>query len=203
MHSFTERLMGQSPAVTGPVTGPYSGYSLHGAGGIQVVLPEQGMVLGRATQLSPTAVWAEPGTAVDALSHERKLSVCLDVGGTAIGPLMGEPRWSGAGARGSALGIQFVGISAEQGRQILSVLEDAVLRGNAQPEASPLPVQEEISGLERIESILKSMCVMKNKGVLRRLGRTVRVSLECLDVERAWLHWRLHGAGGGVGRGAL
>src|SRR5688572_21063972 len=85
MHSFTERLMGQSPAVSGPVTGPYSGYSLHGAGGIQVVLPEQGMVLGRATQLSPTAVWAEPGTAVEALSHERKLRVCLDVGGTAIG----------------------------------------------------------------------------------------------------------------------
>lgn len=199
MHSFTERLMGQSPAVSGPVTGPYSGYSLHGAGGIQVVLPEQGMVLGRATQLSPTAVWAEPGTAVEALSHERKLRVCLDVGGTAIGPLMGEPRWSGAGARGSALGIQFVGISAEQGRQILSVLEDAVLRGNAQPEASPLPVQEEISGLERIESVLTAISAMNNKGVLRRPGRTVRVMLERLDAERGLVHWRCTEPGAGWG----
>ncbi|MFY0569482.1 hypothetical protein ACN28E_37440 [Archangium lansingense] len=190
MQSLTERLMGHSRAVSGSVTGPYSGYSLHGPGGIQVVLPEQGLVLGRATQLSPTAVWAEAGNAVGALAHERTLSVCLDTGGTAIGPLVGEPRWSGTGARGSALGIQLVGISPEQGRQILGVLEDAVLRGSAQPEASPLPVQEELSGLERIESVLTAISAMNNKGVLRRPGRTVRVMLERLDAERGLLHWR-------------
>ncbi len=190
MHAFTERLMGHSPAVSGPVTGPYSGYSLHGPSGIQVVLPEQGVVLGRATQLSPTAVWADPGNTLGALSRERTLTVCLDAGGTAIGPLVGEPRWSETGARGSALGIQFVGVSSEQGRQILSVLEDAVVRGSAQPEASPLPVQEEISGLERIESVLTAISAMNNRGVLRRAGRTVRVMLERLDSERGLLHWR-------------
>jgi hypothetical protein len=199
MHAFTDRLMGHSPAVSGPVTGPYSGYSLQGPGGIQVVLPEQGLVLGRATQLSPTAVWAEPGRAVDALSHARTLSVCLDVGGTAIGPLKGEPRWSGAGARGSVLGIQFVGVSAEQGRQILTVLEDAVVRGNAWPEASPLPVQEEISGLERIESILTAISATNNTGVLRRPGRTVRVVLERVDAERGLVHWRCTEPGAGWG----
>ena len=190
MHAFTERLMGHSPAVSGPVTGPYSGYSLHGPGGIQVVLPEQGVVLGRATQLSPTAVWADPGNTLGALSRERTLTVCLDAGGTAIGPLVGEPRWSETGARGSALGIQLVGVSSEQGRQILSVLEDAVVRGSAQPEASPLPVQEDISGLERIESILTAISATNNRGVLRRAGRTVRVMLERLDSERGLLHWR-------------
>ncbi|OJT17466.1 hypothetical protein BO221_46015 [Archangium sp. Cb G35] len=201
MHSLTEQLMGHSRARsgTGPVTGPYSGYSLHGPGGIQVVLPEQGVVLGRATQLSPTAVWAEPGDSVEALAHARTVRVCLDVGGTAIGPLTGEPRWSGAGARGSAVGIQLVGISAEQGRQILSVLEEAVLTGSAQPEASPLPVQEEIAGLERIESVLTAISAMNNKGVLRRPGRTVRVMLERLDAERGLLHWRCTEPGAGWG----
>ncbi|WP_257458634.1 hypothetical protein [Archangium lipolyticum] len=181
MQGSTERLS---------VTGPYSGYSLHGPDGIQVVLPEQGLVLGRATLLSPTAVWALSGSVADALMHERTLRVCLDAGGTAIGPLVGEARWSDAGGRGTALGIQLVGVSPEQGRQILSLLDDAVLRGSAEPEASPLPVQEEVSGGERIESILTAIAAMSNKGVLRRPGRTVRVVLERLDAEAGLLHWR-------------
>ncbi|HYO52929.1 hypothetical protein [Archangium sp.] len=190
MHESTQRLMGHVSPASGPVTGPYSGYSLHGPGGIQVVLPGQGAVLGRATLLSPTAVWAVSGSEAGALARERTLRVCLDAGGTVIGPLTGEPRWSETGGGGTALGIQLVGISTEQGRQILTLLEDAVRRGSAEPEASPLPVQEEITGIERIESILTAISAMSNKGVMRRPGRTVRVMLERLDVERGLLHWR-------------
>jgi hypothetical protein len=192
MHAITERLTGLPAGAPGSVavTGPYSGYSLHGPGGIQVVLPEQGMVLGRATLLSPTTVWAWSGNAQGVLSRERTLRVCLDAGGTALGPFTGEARWSDAASRGGALGIQLVDVTTEQGRQILSLLEDALRRGSAEPEASPLPVQEEISSAERIESILTAISAMSNRGVLRRPGRTVRVALERLDAERGLVHWR-------------
>ncbi|MFL5355338.1 hypothetical protein [Archangium sp.] len=192
MHAITERLTAFAPGAPGTVSvpGPYSGYSLHGPGGIQVVLPEQGTVLGRATLLSPTAVWAQSGRLPGSLPRERTLRVCLDSGGTTFGPFTGEARWSDAGSRGGALGIQLVDVTTEQGRQILSLLEDALRRGSAEPEASPLPVQEEISSAERIESILTAISAMSNKGVLRRPGRTVRVALERLDAERGLLHWR-------------
>jgi hypothetical protein len=178
------------------VTGPYAGYSLHGPDGIQVVLPEQGVVLGQATLLSPTAVWAVPGRVAGALARERTVRVCLEAGGTTIGPLTGEPQWSGAGGSGTPLGIQLLGLSTEQGRQLLALLEDAVRRGLAAPAASPLPVQEEITGAERIKSILTAISAMSNKGVLRRPGRTVRVALERLDVERGLLHWSCAEPGG-------
>ena len=182
----------------GVVAGPYSGYSLHGPGGIQVVAPELGTVLGRATLLSPTAVWAAPGSAASALARERRLRVSLDAGGTSIGPLVGEPRWSDAGA----LGIQLVDVPLEQGRRILSLLDDEVLRGGAEPEASPLPVQEEVTGSERIESILTVISAMSNRGVLRRPGRTVRVIQQCSS-PRQPARARPRGARrGGRGRGA-
>jgi hypothetical protein len=186
MSGITEGMTGFPGGATGVVAGPYSGYSLHGPGGIQVVAPELGTVLGRATLLSPTAVWAAPGSAASALARERRLRVSLDAGGTSIGPLVGEPRWSDAGA----LGIQLMDVSLEQGRRILSVLDDAVLRGGAEPEASPLPVQEEVTGSERIESILTVISAMSNRGVLRRPGRTERVMLERMDAARSLLHWR-------------
>jgi hypothetical protein len=164
----------------------YSGYSLHGPEDIQVVLPEHGAVLGRATLLSPTTVWTQSGGAAGALAGERTPRVCLDAGGTTIGPLVGEPRWG----EGGALGLQFVEVSLEQGRRILSLLDDAVLRGGAEPEASPRPVLEEVTGSERIESILTVISAMNNRGVLRRPGRTVRVMLERMDAARSLLHWR-------------
>ena len=201
MHSGTERQSGFPASGSRPVTGPYSGYSLHGPGGIQVALPEQGLVLGRATLLSPTAVWAMSGSAVEALSREQPLRVCLDAGRTSIGPLWGEPRWTDSAGQGSALGIQLVGVSAEQGRQILTLLDDVVRRGGAEPEASPLPVQEDISGVDRIESILTAISAMSNKGVLRRPGRKVRVVLERVDTERGLLHWRCVEPGMGWGDG--
>ncbi|PTL80463.1 PilZ domain-containing protein [Vitiosangium sp. GDMCC 1.1324] len=197
MHAITQRLTGLSLGASG--ANPYSGYSLHDSSGIQVVLPEQGMVLGRATLLSPAAVWTQPGFAPAPLSHERMLRVCLDTGGTSLGPFKGEARWSDAGGRGSALGIQLVGVSSAQGRQILSLLEDALRQGSAEPEASPLPVQEEISDGERIESILTAISAMRNRGVLRRPGRTVRVALERLDSERGLVHWRCTEPGAGWG----
>lgn len=186
----TDRLTGFLAGAEASVTGPYSGYSLHGAGGIQVVLPEGAGVLGPATLLSPTAVWALSGSGVETLARERTLRVCLEAGDTRIGPLVGEPRWSESGARGTALGIQFVGVSAEQGRNILSLLDDAVRRGLAEPEASPLPVQEEVTGEERIEAILTAIAATNARGVLRRPGRTARVVLERLEAERGLLSWR-------------
>ncbi len=190
MQGNTEGLTGGPRGVLGTVTGPYSGYSLHGPGGIQVVLPEQGAVLGRVTLLSPTTVWTLAGSLADTLTHERTLRVCLDAGGTSVGPLVGAARWSDAGGHGRALGIQLVDVSAEQGRQILTLLDDEVLRGSAEPEASPLPVLEELSGGERIESLLTAISTLGSKGVLRRPGRRVRVALERLDLEAGLLHWR-------------
>jgi hypothetical protein len=193
--------MGFPVGVAGAVTGPYSGYSLHGPGGIQVVLPERDAVLGPATLLSPTGVWARPENAMGALSEGRTLRLCLEAGGRTIGPLTGEARWSEAGVHGSALGIQFVGVSPEQGRQILTLLDEAVLQGHAEPEVSPLPVQEEIREGERIESILTAISAMSNKGVLRRPGRTVRVALERVDAEQGLLYWRCTEPGAEWGEG--
>ncbi|WNG35235.1 hypothetical protein F0U61_17380 [Archangium violaceum] len=192
MHAITKRLMARPlGAPASSVTGPYSGYSLQGQSGIQVVLPEQGRVLGRATLLSPTEVWAQTELEPVLVSRERTLRIGLEVGGTTLGPFLGEARWSGAGGvTGSALGIQLVDISREQGGQILSLLEDALRQGSAAPVASPLPVQEEISSGERIQSILTAISAMANKGVLRRPGQLVRVSLERVDAEQGLLHWR-------------
>ncbi|QRK04622.1 hypothetical protein JQX13_30770 [Archangium violaceum] len=191
MHSITKKPMARPlGAPASSVTGPYSGYSLQGRSGIQVVLPELGRVLGRATLLSPTEVWAQTECEPDLLSRERTLRIGLEVGGTVLGPFSGEARWSGAGVTGGALAIQLVDISREQGGQILSLLEDALRQGSAAPVASPLPVQEEISSGERIQSILTAISAMANKGVLRRPGQLVRVSLERVDAEQGLLYWR-------------
>ena len=56
---------------------------------------------------------------------------------------------------------------------------------------SPRSIEEALLDPERIQSILKSVCVMKHQGVLRQLGRTLRVSLEYFDVAARQLHWRM------------
>ena len=194
MSANTERLlMGGMTVAAGPVTSPYAGYALHGGQSIQVVLPELGRVLGPATLLSPTAVWTLPGADLDALERERPLRVFLDGAGACIGPLTGELRWNDTLGRGSALGIQLMDVSTQQGRQILSLLEDVLRRGGAEPVSSPLPVQEELSQPERILTVLRSVAAVSNKGVLRQSGRTVRVVLERVDAEKGQMYWHCAG----------
>lgn len=175
-----------------PVTSPSSGYSLHGAQGLQVVLPDEGRVLGPVTLLSPTTVWARTEDSFGPLARERTLRVCLDSPAGRIGPFTGELRWGDAGGQGTAFGLQLLDVTSSQGQQILAWVEEVLRRGDAEPESSPRPVQEEVTGAERIAAILGSIAAVSNKGMLRQPGRTVRVVLERLDTERGLLHWRCH-----------
>jgi hypothetical protein len=173
------------------VTSPSSGYSLRSGGGIQVILPEQGRVLGPATLLSPTSVWAVSDEEVDPLSLEWPLQVCLDTGSSAIGPVWGQLQGTAVvGGGKGALGIQLLDVTAEQGWRILSLLEEELRRGGASPESSPLAVQEEIVGEERRVSVLRMIAAMGNAAVVRRPGQRARVLLERVALEEGRLYWR-------------
>ncbi|OJH37428.1 hypothetical protein [Cystobacter ferrugineus] len=174
--------------------GTYSGYSLHAhepEQGINLILSQPGISSSRVTRLSPTAVWALPEPGTELPPRERPVQLLLDDNGRTIGPLRGEIFWSDPRRADAPFGIQFVDVTLEQGRQILSVLDSAAREGRALPAVSPRPIEEAIVDSERIRSILKSVCVMQHQGLLRQPGRTLRVSLEYFDVAASRLHWRL------------
>ncbi|ATB31864.1 hypothetical protein [Melittangium boletus] len=197
MDSISNKPARSSAAWEGGFASPFSGYSLQGAGAIQVNLPEWGGVLGPATLLSPAAVWARPGRQGGSLARERTLRVCLETEAGDIGPLKGEIHWNGA--TGEALGIQLLGVSPHQGERILTLLDAEVRRGLAVPEASPLPVQEEITGGERLRAVLRKIAALGNQAVVRRPGQAVRMTLERLDEEGGRLYWRCAEPGAGWG----
>ncbi|PTL81560.1 hypothetical protein [Vitiosangium sp. GDMCC 1.1324] len=173
--------------------GTYSGYSLHTPSeqGINLILSQPGISCSRVTRLSPTAVWALPEPGAEPPPRDRVLQLLLDDNGRTIGPLRGELLWSDPRRYDAPIGLQLVDVTVEQGRQILSVLDAAARAGRAIPAVSPQPIEEALVDPERIRSILKSVCVMKHEGLLRQLGRTLRVSLEYFDVASSRLHWRL------------
>ena len=173
------------------VTSPSSGYSLRGGGGIQVLLPESGRVLGPATLLSPTSVWALSEHEVDPLALEGPQRVCLDTGRSVIGPVWGQLQGRAVvGGGKGALGIQLLEVTAEQGWRILSLLEEELRQGAAAPESSPLPVQEEIVGEERRASVLRMIAALGRAAVVRRPGQSARVVLERVALEEGRLYWR-------------
>ncbi len=189
MHEHQESSTGAALAA-----GTYSGYSLHAQSAdksINLILSQPGISSSRVTRLSPTAIWALPDPGTELPSRERPLQLLLDANGRTIGPLRGEIFWSDARRYDAPIGIQLVDVTLEQGRQILSALDVAVREGQALPAVSPRPIEEALVEPGRILSILKSVCVMKHQGLLRQLGRTLRVSLEYFDVATSQLHWRM------------
>ncbi len=183
---------GFTPGESGPLTSPYSGYSLQASEGIRVVLADQERVLGPVTLLSPTAVWTlADGGAAGVLPRERTVRMCLDSREGGSGPCPARCAGASRGGRSQAVGIQLVDVTTQQGQQILSLMEDVLRRGGAEPASSPLPVQEELRGAERIRTVLESVAAVSNKGVLRQPGRALRVSLERVEAQRGLLSWRL------------
>jgi hypothetical protein len=192
----------ETSAGAGLAAGAYSGYSLHAEGpekGLNLILSQPSISCSRVTRLSPTAVWALPEPGAELPPRERTLQVLLDDDGRTIGPLRGEILWSDPRRYDAPIGIQLLGVTLEQGRQILSILDAAAREGRALPAVSPLPIEEALVEPERIRSLLKSVCVMKHEGLLRQLGRTLRVSLEYFDVASSRLHWRLEEPGASWG----
>jgi hypothetical protein len=192
----------ETSAGAGLAAGTYSGYSLHAEGpekGINLILSQPGISSSRVTRLSPTVVWALPEPGAELPPRDRLLQLLLDDNGRTIGPLRGELFWSDPRRYDAPIGIQLLGVTREQGRQILSVLDVAAREGRALPAVSPQPIEEAFVEPERIRSILKSVCVMKHEGLLRQLGRTLRVSLEYFDVASSQLHWRLEEPGANWG----
>ena len=189
MHEHQEPSSG-----VGGAASTYSGYSLHATSadkGINLILSQPGISSSRVTRLSPTAVWALPDPGTELPPRERTLQLLLDAHGRTIGPLRGEIFWSDTRRHDAPIGIQLVDVTLEQGRQILTALDTAVREGQALPAVSPGPVEEAIVNPQRILSVLKAVCVMKHQGLLRQLGRTLRVSLEYFDVANSQLHWRM------------
>ncbi|MFY1827770.1 hypothetical protein ACN47A_17755 [Myxococcus fulvus] len=168
-----------------------SGYSLHGRGAnaITCSLGTLDATLGEVTRLSPTVVWVMPRGPV---THAEgpTLPVFLKGRGLTIGPLVGAFIRADAETASAPVGLQLVGVTVEQGRQILSLLADALKNGVAEPAASVLPVQDTIEQAERIRSILVAICASGNNGVLRRKGRSVRMVLERFNTATSQLEWR-------------
>lgn len=168
-----------------------SGYSLHGTGSdaITCSLGTPDVSIGEVTRLSPTVVWLMPNGPVNA-AETRTLPIYLSGCGVTIGPIHGAFIRTDSETPNSPVGLQLVGVTVEQGRQILSLLADALKRGVAEPAASALPVQDTIDHAERIRSILVAICASGNKGVMRRMGRTVRMVLERFNPSTSQLEWR-------------
>ncbi|MCP3099569.1 hypothetical protein LZ198_11895 [Myxococcus sp. K15C18031901] len=169
-----------------------SGYSLHGKGADAItcsLLTADGFI-GEVTRLSPTVVWVMPRGPVNTLEAPT-LPVFLQGCGVTIGPLVGALIRADAETVNAPVGLQLVGVTVEQGRQILDMLADALKRGVAEPAASALPVQDTIEDAERIRAILAAICTARNKGVLRRMGRSVRMELERLNSATGQLEWRV------------
>ncbi|MBU8897065.1 hypothetical protein KRR26_15710 [Corallococcus sp. M34] len=169
-----------------------SGYSLHGTGvnALTCSLGTPENVLGEITRLSPTIVWVTPRQAQVDTSESRPLPVYLSGNGVTLGPLHGAFIRTDAEVAHAPVGLQLVGVSLEQGREIVALLADALRRGVAEPAASALPVQDTIADADRIRSILVAICAAGNKGVLRRMGRTVRMELERYNPATGQLEWR-------------
>lgn len=168
-----------------------SGYSLHGTGpdAITCALGTPEATIGEVTRLSPTVVWVMPRGPVDA-AEARTMPVYLSGCGVTLGPIHGAFIRADAETANAPVGLQLVGVTLEQGRQILSLLADALKRGVAEPAASALPVQDTIDQAERVRSILVAICASGNKGVLRRMGRSVRMVLERFNPATSQLEWR-------------
>lgn len=168
-----------------------AGYSIHGMGDnsieLSVAAPEA--VSGRVTRLSPTMAWVLPHHTAELPSDAQTQAVYLRGNGAVIGPLRGQTVRTGPHSRDTTVGIQLVDVSVEQGRQILAMLNEALRRGVAEPAASALPIQEEIVDRERIRAVLSGIAAIGNKGVLRRMGRTLRISIEQCDAETGELRW--------------
>ncbi|RKH21854.1 hypothetical protein D7Y13_02680 [Corallococcus praedator] len=169
-----------------------SGYSLHGTGptAITCALGSPDAVLGEVTRLSPTVVWVAPREPQVDTSEARTFPVYLSFNGVTIGPLNAAFIRTDADMPHAPVGLQLVGVSVEQGREILGFLADALRRGIAEPAASALPVQDIIVDPERIRSIFSAICASGNKGVLRRQGRVVRMVLERFHASTGQLEWR-------------
>ncbi|XXF75711.1 PilZ domain-containing protein [Myxococcaceae bacterium GXIMD 01537] len=180
-----------------------SGYSIHGNGvdGIELSIASPEALSGKVTRLSPTVAWVMPETSAGLALRAQTHQVFLKAHGSVIGPLMGQAIQTEPAARGSPLGIQLVDVSVEQGRQILTMLNEALRRGVAEPAASALPVQEEVVDRERIRAVLSGIAAVGNKGVLRQTGRTVRIAIERCDAEEDRLYWRTDDAGADWGEG--
>jgi len=168
-----------------------SGYSLHGTGAdvITCSLGTPDGVIGEVSRLSPTVVWVTPMGQVD-MAETRTMPVFLSGCGVTLGPICGAFIRTDAETANAPVGLQLVGVTLDQGRQILSLLADALKRGVAEPAASALPVQDTIDQAERIRSILVAICASGNKCVLRRMGRTVRLVLERFNPSTSQLEWR-------------
>ncbi|NOK15799.1 hypothetical protein HMI50_01950 [Corallococcus carmarthensis] len=169
-----------------------SGYSLHGTGptAITCAVGRPDAVLGDVTRLSPTVVWVAPRQQLVDTTEARTFPVYLACNGATIGPLNGAFIRTDTDVPNAPVGLQLVGVTLEQGRQILGFLSDALRQGVAVPAASALPVQDTISDPERIRSIFTAICAAGNKGVLRRQGRVVRMVLERFHATTGQLEWR-------------
>jgi hypothetical protein len=180
-----------------------SGYSIHGNGSdsIELSIASPQAISGRITRLSPTVAWVLPSLPLEPSVWQQTSEVYLKSNGAVIGPLRAQTLGTEAPTKGASVGIQLVDVSVEQGRQILAMLQEALRRGVAEPAASVLPVQEEIVDRERIRAVLSGIAAVGNKGVLRRLGRTIRIAIEQCDAESGELHWRTDDAGLDWGEG--
>ncbi|RKG65902.1 hypothetical protein D7V80_21780 [Corallococcus sp. CA054B] len=169
-----------------------SGYSLHGSGptAITCAVGRPDAVLGEVTRLSPTVVWVAPRQPLADPTESRTFPVYLACNGATIGPLNGAFIRTDMDVPNAPVGLQLVGVTLEQGRQILGFLSDALRQGVAVPAASALPVQDIITDAERIRSIFTAICAAGNKGVLRRQGRVVRMVLERFHASSGQLEWR-------------
>lgn len=140
-------------------------------------------------RLSPAVVWVIPRGLVTH-AYTRTLSIFLGGRGVTIGPLTASliRREETVGA---PVGFQLLGVTVDQGRQILSLLADARRDGVAVPAAPAPPVQDSIEQADRIHSMLAALGAAGNQGVLRRRGHGVRVVLERVDSETSQLEWRM------------
>jgi hypothetical protein len=181
-----------------------SGYALarRGPGVLRLGGPGGKGLTGQVTRLSPALVWFSAEQPQAPGHHLELPSLYLEGEGTTLGPLRAQALWGMPRRGGIATALRLVGLSVEQGRRMLGWLQSQVDAGAAEPVASPLPVEEDITEPGRIRSLLAALHSDKARGRLRQLGRGGRVALESVEPEAGILWWNWEEPEGAWSEGA-
>lgn len=154
----------------------------------EITFMEPRVGAGQVIRLSPAALWFVPRSG-DRFP-QKEIRFCLKRGDLSIGPLRAKVTHLDAVSRRPCVGLQLLGVSIEEGRQMVALLNELVQKGGARIAHNPSPVLEEITDPDRIGAILTALIAVGSDGFLSEEKGRVRASIAHVDVDTRRIHWK-------------